>query len=113
MDHPLNTPEGDRSETVFRCDCGRVHDVPFPQAGSPAEGPLSPFQMRVLSLVAQGQTEREISDTLGTGYHQVRHAARESMDRLGARTRAAAVFRAASLGFLPASGPESAPPHGP
>lgn len=62
---------------------------------------MSPFQARVLSEIAMGATDREVAETIGLGYQQVRHAVRGAMQALGARSRAEAVYRATVSGVIP------------
>jgi DNA-binding NarL/FixJ family response regulator len=66
---------------------------------------LSPFERRVLPLVAQGLTDREISQELGASIHSVKRAVRDCLVRLSARNRTEAAMRAATSGLLATGDP--------
>lgn len=52
---------------------------------------LSPRNVEVLRLLAQGAATRQISDALGYSERTIKHAVAEVLDELGARSRAEAV----------------------
>lgn len=52
---------------------------------------LSPRNVEVLRLLAQGAATRQISDALGYSERTIKHAVAEVMDELGAKSRAEAV----------------------
>ena len=101
----------------FTCPCGRRHllvitigDERSPNAfgerilksgAFPGQPPhLSPFEQRVLSLVADGLSDREISQELGVSVHSVKRAVRACLVRLAARNRTEAAMRATAFGLL-------------
>jgi len=52
---------------------------------------LSPRNVEVLRLLAQGAATKQISDALGYSERTIKHAVAEVLDELGARSRAEAV----------------------
>lgn len=54
----------------------------------------------MLTRVAAGMTDREIAGSLNASVGQVRYAVRDSIARLGARTRTEAVAIAISNGLI-------------
>jgi DNA-binding NarL/FixJ family response regulator len=95
----------------WTCRCGQTYRLSLAPLGSEREGPeqlvllpeattLSPFQLRVLGLVAAGMTDREASRALQVSLDRVRYAVREVITRLSARSRAEAVFIATTKGIL-------------
>ena len=77
----------------------RPFDLRYPkrQAGRAA---LSPRERQVLSLVALGRTNREISEALGVGDETVKTLLGRTFVKLGARRRAHAVSAAYARGLL-------------
>jgi DNA-binding CsgD family transcriptional regulator len=61
---------------------------------------LSALQTRVLTLVAEGETDRSIAARLGMSVSQVKHILREVLIRLDSRNRAHAVYEAAERGLI-------------
>lgn len=61
---------------------------------------LTSFERKILRLVAEGQTDRELARLLGVSVDRVRYAVRSAVARLGARTRSEAVFRAVCSGQI-------------
>jgi DNA-binding NarL/FixJ family response regulator len=61
---------------------------------------LTPREVEVLSLLANGLSHDEIGKQLRIGPETVRTHARKAADRLGARTRTQAVAKAIRLGLL-------------
>jgi DNA-binding CsgD family transcriptional regulator len=61
---------------------------------------LSSMERRVLTRVAAGMTDREVACSLDASVGQVRYAVRDSITRLGARTRTEAVAIAISHGLI-------------
>ena len=115
MSHAADDPHG----VPWTCRCGRVYRLmvwPTETNGSSGtelivlpgsetiEGPrsidLDGFQIHVLRSIASGLTDREIAGSLQVSLHRVRYAVREMLARLSARTRAEAVFVAATSGLL-------------
>jgi len=71
--------------------------------GSPGreaqEGPLSPRQTQILTLVAQGQTYRQVADTIGIAERTVKYHMAEILDRLHLDNRAQVIAYAARMGL--------------
>lgn len=81
--------------------------VPAPPPEAPPERrrpALPPFEAAVLSLVAAGETDREIARSLNTSVDRVKHAVRSSLTRLGARNRTEAAVRALLAGLVSPGG---------
>lgn len=67
----------------------------------PADLPeLAPRQVQIISLVASGATNREISETLHISENTVKSHLKDIFSELGVNSRTAAVRRARELGFL-------------
>lgn len=62
--------------------------------------PLHADERRILALVADGCTDRQIADRLGVTYETVKWVQREIRAKLGARDRAHTVHRAWQAGYL-------------
>ena len=78
-----------------------IHGRPPRQAGRPAaRTALSPRERQVLTLVAAGRTNREISEILGVGEETVKTLLGRTFVKLGARRRAEAVAAAYANGLL-------------
>ncbi len=73
-----------------------------PAGDDPAStsGPLTPRQVEVLRLAAEGHTEREIAERLVLSEHTVHRHLANIYTRLGCSSRAAAVSQASRLGLL-------------
>lgn len=67
-----------------------------------APSPLTPREVEVLALIADGLTTRRIARRLGVSFATARTHVEHVRDKLGARTRAEAVARAVALGWLTA-----------
>lgn len=67
---------------------------------APASGPLTPRQLEILRLVAQGASNAEIARRLALSEHTVKRHVANLLTRLGLKTRAAAAAHAAKLGLL-------------
>jgi len=70
-----------------------------PRAEEGREGPLSPRQMQILTLVAQGQTYRQVADTIGIAERTVKYHMTEILDRLHLENRAQVIAYAARMGM--------------
>ena len=72
-----------------------------PTEGSPAlpcpPAPLSPRQMQILTLVAQGQTYRQAAETIGIAERTVKYHMAEILDRLHLENRAQVIAYAARM----------------
>lgn len=69
-------------------------------AHHPDDGPLTPRQVEVLRLVAEGCSDQAIASTLVISEHTVHRHVANIYARLGCSSRAAAVARAGRLGLL-------------
>lgn len=86
-----------------RCTSLRDHAVVqiLPHKGPVGwEEPLTPREMQVLELVSKGLTNARIGRRLGISVSTVRTHVEHIRDKLGANTRAEAVARAMSVGWL-------------
>ena len=77
----------------------RPFDARYPKR-APGRAALSPRERQVLSLVALGRTNREISEALGVGDETVKTLLGRTFVKLGARRRAQAVAAAHERGLL-------------
>ncbi len=68
-------------------------------SGSPAEE-LTPREIEVLQLVAEGLPNKQIALRLGISEHTVKFHVDAILGKLGAHSRTEAVTRAARLGLL-------------
>jgi DNA-binding CsgD family transcriptional regulator len=74
----------------------------------PSEAKLTPRELDVMWLVADGRTSKEIGQILLISPRTVEMHVRSSLRKLGCATRAGAVWRLASLGVLPRSNQHAA-----
>jgi DNA-binding NarL/FixJ family response regulator len=74
--------------------------APFGLVRGSAQSGLTPREVEVLRLLADGLSHDEIGRRLEIGPETVRTHARKAADRLGARTRTQAVAKAIRLGLL-------------
>ncbi|MFC6287828.1 LuxR C-terminal-related transcriptional regulator [Nocardioides sp. GCM10027113] len=88
----------DRALRALRLPPGGPGDAPQP-AGRP-DSPLSPRELEVLHLVAEGLTNAEIAGRLVLSEHTVHRHVANAMGKLQVGSRAAAVARASALGVL-------------
>lgn len=76
---------------------------PAPSEGGERSGPeeqqLSPRQMQILTLVAQGQTYRQVAETLGISEPTVKYHMGEILDRLHLENREQVIAYAARIGM--------------
>lgn len=81
-----------------------LRDMMQARTGSNGEGhvrqPLTPTQTRVLALLSQGYTSKEIASMMRGTTASVNHNIERASQRLGARHRAEAVARALRLGII-------------
>jgi predicted ATPase/DNA-binding CsgD family transcriptional regulator len=70
------------------------------EAAPAAQAGLTPRELEVLGLVAQGMSNREIAAALVLSGHTVHRHVTNALGKLGVSSRAAAVARAAQLGLL-------------
>jgi two-component system nitrate/nitrite response regulator NarL len=70
---------------------------PAPQ---PQPEPLTPRELEVLQLIAQGLSNRRIAERLGISEHTAKFHVNAIVGKLGAQTRTDAAVRAARLGLV-------------
>jgi LuxR family transcriptional regulator, maltose regulon positive regulatory protein len=85
-------PDADRAAQLIAELTGEDH--------TPAPCPLTPRQIEVLQLAADGLTERQIAKRLVLSEHTVHRHLANIYTRLGCTSRSAAVAQAARLGLL-------------
>jgi DNA-binding NarL/FixJ family response regulator len=66
----------------------------------PADEALTPRELEVLQLLAEGLANRAIAQRLGISEHTVKFHVNAIMGKLGAQSRTAAVVRATRLGLI-------------
>ncbi len=71
------------------------------QSEAPDETSLSPRQVEILSLVAQGQTYQQVAVTIGIAERTVKYHMAEILDRLHLRNRSQVIAYAAQSGLVP------------
>jgi DNA-binding NarL/FixJ family response regulator len=69
-------------------------------AREPVPEPLTPREMEVLQLLAQGLSNRRIAERLGISEHTAKFHVNAIVGKLGAQTRTDAAIRAARLGLV-------------
>ena len=74
--------------------------VPCSTPGQPLVEPLSPRELEVLHLVAQGLSNREIGERLFLALDTIKGHNRRIFGKLGVHRRTEAVARARELGLL-------------
>ena len=62
--------------------------------------PLTPRELEVLSLIAEGMPNKRVAQRLGISEHTVKYHLNTILGKLGAESRTEAVTRAARLGWL-------------
>jgi DNA-binding NarL/FixJ family response regulator len=68
-------------------------------AAAPQE-PLTPRELEVLQLLAQGLSNKQIADRLGVSEHTAKFHVNAIIGKLGAQTRTEAVVQAVRLGLV-------------
>jgi DNA-binding CsgD family transcriptional regulator len=76
--------------------------MPQERNGRPASPQVTPRELEVLALIADGRSTGEIAERLWITVETVRTHVRRLLERLDARTRAHAVSIAYREGMLPA-----------
>jgi DNA-binding NarL/FixJ family response regulator len=71
---------------------------------------LDPVDHRVLALVIEGRTNREIAHNLGLAYDTIKHRVSQLFRKLGARRRSEVATAAARLGLIDPFPSEPIPP---
>ena len=74
--------------------------TPPSQARHTQAGALSPRQMQILTLVAQGQTYQKVAETIGIAERTVKYHMGEILERLHLENRAQVIAYAAQMGFV-------------
>ena len=69
-------------------------------AAPAARAGLTPRELEVLGLVAQGMSNREVAESLVLSKHTVHRHVTNALGKLGVSSRAAAIAKAAQLGLL-------------
>ena len=87
----LVTLDGELAEAVLR---------PPPASAAGLVEPLTPREIEVLQLVAEGLTNRRIGERLGISEHTAKFHVNAILGKLGASTRSEAVAQAARLGLV-------------
>ena len=77
----------------------KLPDSKLQTEGAP-ETALSPRQMQVLTLVAQGQTYRQVADTIGITERTVKYHMAEILECLHLQNRAQVIAYAARMGMV-------------
>lgn len=81
-------------------DPALAHVTPPAEATHTSEGPLTPVEHRVLALVADGLTNREISTQMRWSVATAKKYVQRILDKLGVADRTQAVARALRRGLL-------------
>jgi two-component system NarL family response regulator len=71
------------------------------RANESQDMPLSPRQVQILTLVAQGQTYSQVAVTIGIAERTVKYHMAEILDRLHLKNRAQGIAYAAQSGLVP------------
>ncbi len=79
-------------------DAGSAGELLRP-APAPAEG-LTPRELEVLSLLAEGLSNKAIAERLGISDHTAKFHVNAILGKLGAQSRSEAIVRAARLGLV-------------
>jgi len=96
------------SPSVAQCILQHLRDQPdTSKLAKPIGKPvpvLPPRQQLTLSLLARGMTYREIATHMGITFHTVSAYAQEIYNKLAARSRSEAVYKAQQLGIIDSQG---------
>ena len=104
-DNPLRAELAARPDLVERI-VADVRERMF--SDQPAAGPLSPRELEVLRLVADGLRNREIAEHIGVGEQSVKNHVTSILHKLGVPNRTTAVLYAVRHGWLELPEPVSA-----
>ena len=85
---------------VFEAEAQKSKDQTHPPPVQPLIEPLSPRELEVLQLIAQGLSNHEISERLFLALNTVKGHNRKIFDKLQVQRRTEAVARARELGLL-------------
>jgi LuxR family maltose regulon positive regulatory protein len=90
----------DKLLAAFEAEKRRSEDKPALPAAQPLIKPLSQRELRILQLIAQGLSNREIGERLFLALDTVKGHNRRLFDKLQVQSRTEAVARARELGLL-------------
>jgi DNA-binding CsgD family transcriptional regulator len=102
---------------LWRCDCGKTYRIqllPMPESLTesiaepvviPEARHLTSLELRVLTCIAAGMTDREVATFLDASVHQVRYAVRDAIARLASHSRTEAVAVAITHGLIDLASP--------
>lgn len=95
----------------YACPSVRAEAAPPPvdSQGPADEGGLSPRQIQILTLVAQGQPYRQVAEAIGIAERTVKYHMAEILDRLHLDNRAQMIAYAARVGLTGRGGDAPAP----
>lgn len=86
---------------LWAFDPALAPEPPAPRVGAPPPAErLTPREVEVLGLLADGLSNKQIGVELGISDHTVKFHVNSILDKLGAETRTEAVVRAARLGLV-------------
>ncbi len=85
---------------AFQAEAQTSKDIPDLPLAQPVIGPLSQRELKVLQLVAQGLSNREISERLFLALSTVKGYNQKIFDKLQVQSRTEAIARARELGLL-------------
>jgi DNA-binding NarL/FixJ family response regulator len=90
------------SHQAVKPETPTAQSSPVAAQADQAQGiPLSPRQLQILTLVAQGQTYSQIAVTIGIAQRTVKYHMSEILDRLHLQNRAQVIAFAAQSGLVP------------
>src|SRR6266571_1338831 len=85
---------------VFKADAQQREEALYPPPAHPPIEPLSPREVEVLRLMAQGLSNQEMCERLFLALDTVKGHNRKIFDKLQVQRRTEAVARARELGLL-------------
>ncbi|HZN93866.1 MAG TPA: response regulator transcription factor [Myxococcales bacterium] len=88
-----------RGLVVFASELAAA-SVPRPSGGAAPADPLTERELQVLSLLAEGLSNKQIGGRLGISEHTAKFHVNAILGKLGVQSRTEAVVRAARLGML-------------
>ncbi len=74
--------------------------TPAPRPRRPSAEPLTPREVEVVQLLAEGLTNRRVGERLGISEHTAKFHVNAILGKLGASSRSEAVAQAARLGLV-------------
>ncbi len=85
---------------LLAVDAGLALSVVRPPPGGALDEPLTPREMEVLALLAEGLANKVIATRLGVSEHTAKFHVNAILGKLGAGSRSEAIVRAARLGLV-------------